>query len=561
MRFGLIVGCLSCPLLLTPVEVWAQEPSAAGMGMFRPQSLFEQSRRYVVGDLLVIAVQLALIVGLLVQRLRRRRAEEETRKSEQRYRSVVDAQSDLICRFLPDTTLTFVNDAYCRFWNRTRDELLGRKFIELIPESAREGVLDRIGGIRAGIDAHEHPVTLRDGTIGWHHWINHAIVDERGEPIEFQGVGRDITDRKQAEQAIRQLEARNSAILRAIPDLMFMVLRDGTFVDCHARDPTRLFVPPERCIGRTIREIMPPAVAGKLMDALERACMADDPVVVECELTVPESRYYEARFVCAAPDCVLSIVRDVTESKRALELNRDLAGRLISSQEAERARIARDLHDGICQDVAAVSVDVSHLRRTGGDIQSADVQEILLSLQRRTASVAESVRLLSHGLHPSVLDHIGLVAALQSQCAEVERQHQLQVSFFAEGEVEPASRLVALSLFRIAQEALRNTATHGHARHATMSLVRGDTDLALAVADDGEGFDLLTVRQNGGLGLVSIEERARLTRGRVSIHSEPGSGTTVEVRVPLEVVDHAPRLESSGPASSVPRRRGRSSAD
>jgi signal transduction histidine kinase len=152
--------------------------------------------------------------------------------------------------------------------------------------------------------------------------------------------------------------------------------------------------------------------------------------------------------------------------------------------------------------------------------------------------VAENLRLLSHGLHPSVLQHIGLVAALQAHCAEVERQHHLLVRFFAEGEVEPSSRLVALSLFRITQEALRNAVRHGHARHAAVSLARDGMDLKLAVADDGEGFDLAAARQNGGLGLMSIEERARLVKGQVTVSSRMGDGTTVDVRVPMGVTDY-----------------------
>jgi PAS domain S-box-containing protein len=510
---------------------------AGTLVLFRPQSFFQLYRHYVVGGLLIFAAQMALIVGLLVQRIRRQRAEEESRKSEERYRSVVDMQSDLICRFLPDSTLTFVNDAYCRFWNKTRSELLGRKFIELIPQLARHAVLERIGRLRSGLDSHEHPVMLPDGSIGWHHWINHAIVDERGRLLEFQGVGRDITDRKRAEDALLQMEARNSAILRAIPDLMFMLRRDGTYLDYHARDPKLLFVPPDQFIGRTIQDVMPPHLAAPLMDALERACKTDDPIVVEYELPMNEPRYFEARLVSAGNDRVLTIVRDVTESKRAAHLNRDLAGRLIAAQEAERARIARDLHDDVCQEVAAVSVDISHLKRQTGDVRHREIQEMLVSLQRRTAAVAESLRLLSHGLHPAVLHHIGLVAALQAHCAEVERQHHMLVNFSADGNVEPANPLVALSLYRIAQEALGNTARHGHARHATVSLARSDSEFTLAIADDGDGFDVVAARQNGGLGLVSIEERARLVHGQVTIRSEPRHETAVEVHVPLEIFD------------------------
>ncbi len=223
--------------------------------------------------------------------------------------------------------------------------------------------------------------------------------------------------------------------------------------------------------------------------------------------------------------------------RRSHERISDLAGRLITAQEAERARIARELHDDVCQDVAAISVDLSHLRQHAGGVQPHVLEESLNSLQRRTATVAENLRLLSHGLHPSVLHHIGLVAALQAQCAEVERQHRLHVTFFADGEVEPASRLVALSLFRIAQEALRNTAKHARARHATLSLARLDGELMLAIADDGSGFDVIGARQKGGLGLVSIEERARLVQGRVTICSQPRHGTVVDVRVPSAVVD------------------------
>jgi two-component system sensor histidine kinase UhpB len=292
------------------------------------------------------------------------------------------------------------------------------------------------------------------------------------------------------------------------------------------------------------------------MEALQQACLSADPVVVEFDLLTDQARSFEARLVHAGGDSVLSIVRDVTESKCTLAVDRDLAGRLIAGQELERTRIARDLHDGVCQDVAAVSVDVSHLRQTGGHIQSPGVQEMLRSVERRTARVAEALRLLSHGLHPNVLQHVGLIAALQAHCAEVERQHHLQVTLFADGDVEPASRSVALSLFRIVQEALGNAARHGHAENATVSLVRRETDVILTVADDGEGFDPMVARRADGLGLVSIVERARLVRGHATIRSEPGSGTTVDVRVPIGAADQGQRGSRANEASPGKRNQG-----
>src|SRR5262249_53913999 len=162
-----------------------------------------------------------------------------------------------ICRFLPDTTLTFVNDAYCRFRNATRGELLGTKLITQIPEPARETVVRRLNQMK-GLDSYEQPVTLEDGTVGWQFWVNEAIRDDRGLIVEGQGIGRDITEQKRAQEALSQAEARNSAMLRAIPDLMFVMLRDGTYVDYHARDMKLLFAPPGVFIGKKVHDIMPP---------------------------------------------------------------------------------------------------------------------------------------------------------------------------------------------------------------------------------------------------------------------------------------------------------------
>ena len=402
----------------------ASRVPAGSTVIFRPLSFFEQNRGVFLGGALVFVAQLALILGLLAERMWRRRAELDSRNSEQLYRSVVDSQNDLICRFLPDSTLTFVNGAYCRFWNKPREAMLGTRFVELIPMSSRQQVLEHIDRLQGGTQRTSIRSCCATGPSAGITGSIRPFSTKSGKLVEYQGVGRDITDQKRAEEAINKLAARNSAILRAVPDLMFILLRDGTFVDYHARDATLLFVPPDGFVGKKVRDIFPAWIADLFMEAIERACGETEPVVIEYELAMPELKYFEARLVHAEHDRVLSIVRDVTESKRALATNRALAGRLISSQEDERTRIARDLHDGVCQDVAAVSVDISHLRRLNAGIQRADVQEILRAVEHRAAGVAETLRLLSHGLHPSVLQHVGLLAALQAHCAEFERQQR-----------------------------------------------------------------------------------------------------------------------------------------
>ncbi len=147
------------------------------------------------------------VMGLIVDITDRKRAEEALQASEERYREVVESQTELVCRYLPDTTLTFVNEAYCRFFGRAREELIGRRFVELIPESSQAGALDQVASLvrEPRVCTYEHEVIMADGTVGWQQWVDSAIVASDGRVTELQGIGRDITDRKRAEEADKRL--------------------------------------------------------------------------------------------------------------------------------------------------------------------------------------------------------------------------------------------------------------------------------------------------------------------------------------------------------------------
>jgi len=211
-----------------------------------------------------------------------------------------------------------------------------------------------------------------------------------------------------------------------------------------------------------------------------------------------------------------------------------LAGRLIEAQDAERARIARDLHDDVSQQLAGMSIAVSQLRHRMGDFAgSNERQEDLRALQQRTSSLAENVRHLSHDLHPSVLRHVGLVAALTTYCAELQRAHGTVLTCRAEGDFNTIAPELALCLYRVAQEALRNVTAHAGASCADLQLVRTDDGTEMVVTDDGKGFDVVDSLNRGkGLGLVSITERVRLAGGSVSIAPHVIRGTRVSVRIP-----------------------------
>jgi PAS domain S-box-containing protein len=155
-----------------------------------------------------------------------KRAEEALRKSEERYREVVESQTDLVCRYLPDTTLTFVNEAYCRFFGRDRDDLIGCKFIELIPREAHGLVLENIRSLSKEQSAGtiEHEVVLGNGGKRWQQWMNYAILDEEGNIGELQAIGRDITDRKLAEEARQSLA--HSSRLAVVGELTAMIAHE-----------------------------------------------------------------------------------------------------------------------------------------------------------------------------------------------------------------------------------------------------------------------------------------------------------------------------------------------
>jgi signal transduction histidine kinase len=222
--------------------------------------------------------------------------------------------------------------------------------------------------------------------------------------------------------------------------------------------------------------------------------------------------------------------------RQSYEQNQDLAGRLINAQEDERARIARDLHDDLSQQLAGVSIMLSGLKsKVGKSGSEPEIDHTVRTLQDRTSTLAESVRNLSHELHPAVLEHTGLVATLRRHCSDIERLHDLSVRFNAGDNLEWLRPDLALCLFRVAQETLTNAVRHGDAHTICVSLTTTADSVELNVVDDGVGF-VASERTRSGLGLRSIDERVRFMQGSVSVDSRPGEGTKVLVRIPIPSV-------------------------
>jgi two-component system sensor histidine kinase UhpB len=218
------------------------------------------------------------------------------------------------------------------------------------------------------------------------------------------------------------------------------------------------------------------------------------------------------------------------ESARDIQ---NLAGRLLTAEEDERRRIGRELHDGVNQELAALSIALATLERALPPDASADRRQQISRLQVRIGDVAEAMRQLSHELHPGILEYAGLNAALQSHCREFDNHSQdISVRYQSGDGLGEVPADVALCLYRVTQEALRNAAMHAKANQAWVTLMRQGTNIVLNITDDGRGFDLAEARGRG-LGLISLEERVRLVRGHLSIDTGPHRGTTMRVAVPI----------------------------
>jgi PAS domain S-box-containing protein len=335
--------------------------------------------------------------------------------------------------------------------------------------------------------------------------------------------------RRRAEDALKHSETRNSATLRAIPDLMFVLDRKGTYLDFHGRDEKLLFLSPDHFLGKTVRDVMPPDVADTFMKAIEDTVSSDEPVVIEYELPMDELRQYEARLVPADNGRIVSIVRDVTEAKRASELNRALAGRIIVSQEQERQRIARELHDDLSQKVALLNLEVDQI---ANEVDLHSHRTRLKQVSSQVGEIANGLSDVSHQLHPSRLQTLGLTESVRLLCREISQQGQVNVAFSSVKLPSTVDQGVSLCLYRIAQEALHNIAKHSQARDASVHLTREGNHVHLQISDSGIGFDP-SAANGAGLGLVSMRERVGILKGHLVINASPGQGTRIGVRIPL----------------------------
>jgi two-component system CheB/CheR fusion protein len=224
------------------------------------------------------------------------------------------------------------------------------------------------------------------------------------------------------------------------------------------------------------------------------------------------------------------------ESEAALLRGRNelraLTAKLMQTQAEERRRVSRELHDDLSQKMAKLQFDVEtleqHLPR---GLKS--MRKRLLIIRDGVETLSDHIRRIAYELHPSALDHLGLVVALRSYVREFTEREGIPVRFTPRKVPSQIPAEVASTFFRIVQEALRNVAKHAGKTSVGIALTGGSKRLSLSIRDNGIGFDADSVRDKGGLGLISMQERARLVSGDFSLETQPGRGATITVHVPL----------------------------
>ncbi|HKF50310.1 MAG TPA: PAS domain S-box protein [Terracidiphilus sp.] len=344
--------------------------------------------------------------------------------------------------------------------------------------------------------------------------------------------------RKKTQAELRRSEEKFSKSFRHSP-LAITIVRanDGRYVDVNETFEERTGWRRDEVIGRTPLEV------GLWSDPNQRSKFLKE-VFTEGSvrnLEVPYRRKDgELRVSLGSAElievggvsCILSVIADITERKAANEALASLSGRLIEAQEAERTRIARELHDDISQRLALVAMTLKNLKHQVPP-SDVDASGYIDDASKRISDLEDDVQALSHRLHSSKLEYLGLEAAAGSFCSEISERHDVKIDLRCDGVPGELSDDISLCLFRVLQEAVHNAVKYSGAGKFEVSLAAVPGDIKLRVHDAGAGFDTSTI-DGHGLGLTSMRERLKLVNGELFIDSKPGHGTTILARVPLD---------------------------
>jgi len=465
------------------------------------------------------------------------------KKTAQETLDLATKQTAAVARCGRDFRYLWANQGLADFLRRPLDEIVGRPILDVLGTETVEALRPHFERVLAGEKVtYEEEVNYRD--IG-RRWISATYIptlDPGGGVDGWIAVIVDVTNHRRAEEALRRSEGYLAEAER--------LAHSGSWAwDVRTGDAfwsQEMF----RILGYDWEQTKPslshflarvhPDDRLRVEQAVkEETTGSSIDVVSDYRIVLPDGTIKHlhaiAHPVVNESGEVVEVVgtsMDVTERKQAEDLLSTVSQRLIEAQEEERTRIARELHDDINQRLALLAVNLDRLKQ---DLPPAEHQtkRRIEEANKHVRALGSDIQALSHRLHSSQLEYMGLVAASASLCRELSERQNVEIDFHCEDIPKKLPPEVALCLFRVLQEALHNAVRHSGARHFEVSLTSEPSEIQLTVHDAGVGFDPEKAVSGQGLGLTSMRERLKLVDGQLSIDSKPRRGTTIQARIPI----------------------------
>jgi PAS domain S-box-containing protein len=494
--------------------------------------------------------------GTLISKLQ---AETALRESEKFHRTLIDTSPDIITVVDLKGNLVMINQRFLQISGYFYDEVIGHNVLGFVQELKMNFLL---AGIKRflktkKLDSVEYQIKKKDGSFFPMEMALSLLTDERGEPSGIMGVGRDISQRKLADEALRQSEETFRRTFEAIPDPAYICTRQGdgrVFLSKYnkaAAQVNKNYV--KKLLGVEINSFFTayPAFLKNINLAMDKG-RSQIPEILFTHQSSGESRWLAIDYVKTAEDSVLMITKDITERKEAeakllayQEQLRALTSEMLLVEERERRRIASELHDQIGQNLALCKLKVAALEKNLSD----DALKGELTLVRRLLECSiQDARSLIFDLSPPVLYELGFAAALEWLAERIQEQFHVPVEFesrFKDPELKNDQQVI---LFQVVRELLINVGKHSRASQAKIILSHEGPSLKIQVNDDGVGFDASQIfaprEEKNGFGFFSMRERLNYLGGRLEVKSKPGQGTQIILTVPQKDSGVVPKREN-----------------
>jgi PAS domain S-box-containing protein len=490
----------------------------------------------------------------LKQEIKERKQTEEVLLETKELLERVFSSIDLMVAYM-DTDFNFirVNRSYAEADDRTPEFFVGKNHFALYPNEENEAIFRKVVEMGEPYFTFEKPFEYAEhperGITYWD-WSLQPVKDRGGKVSGVVLSMVNVTERKLAQEARRESEFRYRSLFQDSRDAVYITTRDGKFIDMNQSTMDIFGYPREELMRMDIRKLyVHPEDRNRFQEVIEREGFVRDYEIKFLKKDGTELDCLSTATIRRADDGTIlgyqGIIRDITDRKKADEALREsekqlryLSSQLLSAQESERKRIARELHDGIGQSMSAIKFSVENtIRHREKSTTGEDIQSLKALIPLIQASI-EEVRKIGMALRPSTLDDLGILATISWFCREfqtiysgirVEKQIEIQ-----EDEMPDTLKTI---IYRVLQESLNNVAKHSEADHVSLFLRKTKGGLELAIEDNGVGFDLedaLSVESSKrGLGLASMRERTELSGGSFIIQSTKGEGTVVRALWPV----------------------------